>query len=332
MARKKKPPEHENLERWLVSYADFMTLLFSTFVVLYALSQIDIDSFSKLQDSIRQSFTSSFFDASDGMMDKSDTMVGSYDADAMIMLEYLNQKYEEESFEDIKNEIEKLKKEDKDFENISVEINERGMVIKFTDTDMLFKSGSAQLTASANRYLTKVGAIIYEKFKVHFIRVEGHTDNLQVNSVIYPSNWELSSARSSAVVRFLIKKYDFNPALFTAVGLAEFRPIADNNTEKGRAENRRIEIVILRNKFKKVDSDQANEIGDKILKIESLKLSNSAGRNKVNFGKFDNKIDTEVVDIIPKQELVIFDDTYKRESQRLEGIQRTNRSLFKTRK
>ena len=99
MAKKKKPPEHENLERWLVSYADFMTLLFATFVVLYALSQMDINDFKALEQSIRRSFSSGIIEGSIGIMNQNENLVGDFDSDSMIMMEYMSQKYEQSSFD-----------------------------------------------------------------------------------------------------------------------------------------------------------------------------------------------------------------------------------------
>ena len=158
MARK-KAEEHENMERWMVSYADFMTLLFATFVVLYALSQTDISSFFELQESIRSSFSAGVTEGSDSFFNDSESMVGSYDADSLLMMEYMNQNYEETAFEDLKNEIDELKEKDEDFKNISAEITDNGLVIKFIESEMLFKSGSAHIKPEGYRILKKVGAL-----------------------------------------------------------------------------------------------------------------------------------------------------------------------------
>lgn len=332
MARKKKPPEPENMERWMVSYADFMTLLFATFVVLYALSQTDISSFFKLQDSIRSSFSAGVLEGSDGMFNDGDLMVGSYDADSLLMMEYLSQAYEEQAFQDVKNEIDELKELDKDFEDVSVEVTDNGLVIKFTNSDMMFKPGSAELSSAAFKYLDKIGGMIREKFKVHLMKVEGHTDSEPIHTRMFPSNWELSSARASSVVRYLIKKFEFQPVLFSAVGLAEFRPVADNNTLQGRKLNRRVEITVLRNKHKKVEMGNSEALTQKVLEIEHMKLKNADGTlQKVKFTHLTPplKKDEIIEDIVPKQEIIIFDDTYEKESKRLEEIQKANRRLFK---
>jgi len=86
------------------------------------------------------------------------------------------------------------------------------------------------------------------------MRVEGHTDNQPIVSVVFPSNWELSSARASSIIRYFIGRFSFMPSLFTAVGFADTRPVSDNKTPKGRAKNRRVELLILKNKFKSAES------------------------------------------------------------------------------
>ena len=262
MARKKKHPEHVNLERYLISYADFITLLFATFVVLYALSQVDVSNFQKLEDSMKQAFSApSIMSGSDGLMsEKSDTLFDSTQGESMItplMLEYMSQKYETQSFTDIQKAVDEMSKTG-EIDGVETEMTDRGLVIRFGD-DLLFKPGSAVLSPAAKIKLDKVGATIGKKFVLHLMRVEGHTDNQPLTSSLYPSNWELSSARASALIRYYITRFKFMPSLFTAVGFAETRPIADNNSAKGKSKNRRVEILILKNQYKSQETPQ-NEI------------------------------------------------------------------------
>ena len=260
MAKKKLPEEHENLERWLVSYGDFITLLFATFVVLYALSQIDITEFGKLEDSIKKAFNApSLLEGSDSMFDGKDSILDASAADSVIaplMLEYISQKYEDQSFEDIKDSIDAMKKNG-DLDGVDAQITDKGLLISFKD-DFLFYSASAQLTDKAMKTLDNIGVLIGEKFALHYIRVEGHTDSQPINSFLYPSNWELSSARASSIVRYLIKRFKFMPNIFTAVGYSDTRPIADNKTPENRAKNRRVEILVLKNKFKGLEHPSAS--------------------------------------------------------------------------
>jgi len=332
MAKKQKVEEPENMERWMVSYADFMTLLFATFVVLYALSQVDISSFDDLQKSISSSFSAGITEGADSFMESGAELVEGYDADSLVMMEYLNPNYEKESYEDIKNEVDELSKYDPNYKNVSAEIDENGLKIKFRDADLVFEYGSAQIKSEAIPCLRTIGKMIYEKFKVHLIRVEGHTDDLPINSELYPSNWELSSARASSIVRYLIDTFNFQPVLFSAVGLAENRPIADNKTAKGRAQNRRVEIVILKNKYKKAELGDSDAVNQKMLEIEHLKLKNMpSDQKKVKFKNLNKKFDDNIIDIVPKQEIVVFKTEKKQKVKTFDEIHRDNQKMFSTR-
>lgn len=253
MAKKKKPEEHENLERWMVSYSDFVTLLFATFVVLYALSQVDLSEYTKLEDGMKKAFNNpSLISGQVSIFDnQGTTILDNTSADSFVaplMLEYVSQKYEEQAYKEIKEKIEQMTKNG-DLEGVEAKITNEGLVITFKN-DFVFFSGSAALTEKATKLLDNIGATISEKFALHYIKVEGHTDNQPINTYLYPSNWELSSARSSSIIRYLSSRFKFMPNIFSAVGYADTRPVADNSTEQGRAKNRRVEILILKNKYK----------------------------------------------------------------------------------
>ena len=252
MARKPKHPEHENLERWLVSYADFITLLFATFVVLYALAQTDVNDFAKLQESLKYAFSqNALMDGQQSIMDGSDSMFDQQQANSFIpslMLEYISPKYEEESFREIEETIEELKKAG-ELDGITSKMTDKGLLLTFDDK-YLFAPASAYLDKGAKKLLDKVGVLICKKFVLHAMRVEGHTDSDPIKSTQYPSNWELSSARASSVVRYLIDRFKFSPSLFSAIGYADTRPLESAISPKDPA-NRRVEILILKNKYKR---------------------------------------------------------------------------------
>ena len=257
MARKKPPEEHENLERWLVSYGDFITLLFATFVVLYALAQVDVSDFAKLEESLKNAFSqSNMFDAQENIMDGSQNIFDQQQANSFIpslMVEYISQKYEDESFKEIEDTIRKLK-EAGELEGISSKMTDKGLLLTFDDK-YLFAPASAYLDSNAKKLLDKVGVLICKKFVLHSMRVEGHTDSDPMHSAQYPSNWELSSARASSVVRYLIARFHFNPSLFSAIGYADTRPLENAFSSKD-PKNRRVEILILKNRYK--DSYEAS--------------------------------------------------------------------------
>lgn len=285
MAKKQKHPEHENLERWLISYADFITLLFATFVVLYALSQVDIKAFKTFEDSVRKAFSApSVMQGAEGVMqESSDSVLDTSQADSMItplMLEYLSPKYEEESMQEIERQINEEIKEG-EIDGVEVFRTDKGLVVRF-DGDYLFKSGSAVLTPAAKRKMDKVGAIIAKKFILHNMRIEGHTDNQPINSIIFPSNWELSSARASSIIRYFISRFSFTPSLFTAIGFADTRPIESNNSSRGKAKNRRVEILILKNRFKSQEYARDDFMRMSKKDQEKMQLQRLDTINKIN--------------------------------------------------
>ena len=311
MAKKKQPEEHENLERWLVSYADFMTLLFATFVVLYALAQSDVDSFKNLEESLRKAFTQNIFDNQTSIMEGQDSVFsGEQGATNPLLLEYMSPKYEQTSYENIKEDIEKLKEN-----GVSAEIDERGLVIRLNEHAIKFAPGSAELKPESYKILSNVSKIIKERFSIHYIQVEGHTDSDKMSSSKYPSNWELSSARASSVIRFMIENHKFNPKLFIATGLADTIPIVPNTTSKNKSKNRRVEIIILRNKNKHLSKKDMKEIMKEVQmdkKEETVKQPSEAIMDLVGD---DENLLKNVIDIT---------DQYENEKERLDSLNSPN--------
>lgn len=267
MAKKKKAEEHENLERWLVSYADFMTLLFATFVVLFGLAQTDVNTLQDYAIALKESFEFKTFNSKETIIDGSESFFeGKEGTTNPLMLEYMSQKYEQTSYEEIKGDIESLKED-----GISAQIDERGLVIKFSEKAIKFVPGSAELQADSIKKINEVAKIIKRKFSIHYIRVEGHTDSDKLSNSKYPSNWELSSARASAVVRFMINS-GFNSKLFSAVGLADTVPVAPNTTFENKAKNRRVEIIVLKNKHKDLSKKDIQKIMKEIQEQRKNKI------------------------------------------------------------
>ena len=164
------------------------------------------------------------------------------------MLEYISPKYEEESFKEIEESIQKLT-EAGELEGISTKITDKGLLITFDDK-YLFAPASAYLDQNARKLLDKVGVLICKKFVLHAMRVEGHTDSDPIRTSQYPSNWELSAARASSVVRYMISRFKFSPSLFSAIGYADTRPLETAISPKDPA-NRRVEILVMKNKYKR---------------------------------------------------------------------------------
>lgn len=254
MARKKKPEKEANMERWLVSYADFITLLFAVFVTLYAMSQTDKRKVEALVASMKESFGHVRTGASSERVN----IVESTDLRLIPSIrpeiltpgkggedEGLHRKRthaETKDFEQIKAAIEGNLKQYGAQDKVSVEITKRGLVVSLKEAGF-FDSGSAEVKRTSYGLLAKVAESLTSYSNP--IRVEGNTDNVPISSHLFKSNWELSTARATNIVHYLIETYGFRPEKISAVGYGEYRTIADNGNEAGRRKNRRVDIVLL---------------------------------------------------------------------------------------
>ena len=319
MAKKKKPEEHENLERWLVSYGDFITLLFATFVVLYALAQVDATDFAKLEESLKNAFSqNTLLDGQENIMDGSDSIFDQQQANSFIpslMVEYISPKYEEDSYKEISEQIKELR-DMGELEGISSKMTDKGLLITFDDK-YLFAPGSAYLDQNARKLLDKVGIIICKKFVLHKMIIEGHTDSDIINSTQYPSNWELSSARACSVVRYMIKRFNFSPKLFSAIGYADTRPLEKAFSPKD-PKNRRVEILILKNKFK--DSIEPRN-------SSALDLS-KAQQEQIQKQRADIIKNVENASISSAAQKLLNDNKKRIEQQKSEELSKKNMDLY----
>ncbi|HTH39845.1 MAG TPA: flagellar motor protein MotD [Rhodocyclaceae bacterium] len=244
MARKKEEEEHENHERWLVSYADFITLLFAFFVVMYALSSINEGKYRILADSIVSAFHSV-----PGTTSGAQVVVNA-EAPMPVAIPTKRPQPEVKMDETSRINREKVRNMAKDIKSIlaplvqegKVRVTEgaRGITVEI-NASVLFAPGDARLDMTAIKALVAVGQVVAPSdFPVV---VEGHTDNLPISNPQFPSNWELSGARASSVVRLFIET-GVDPRRLTATGYADQRPVADNATPDGRQRNRRVAITI----------------------------------------------------------------------------------------
>jgi chemotaxis protein MotB len=254
MARKKKPEEHSNHERWLVSYADFITLLFAFFVVMYSISSVNEGKYRVLSDSISSAFDPSerglpikFVNPlkapiiSKPVQSSSDSVDSSQNLNPSAYGGVEASKEDKIALKKISSQVEKGLSPliDKDL----VKINKNDLWIEIEiNSSILYASGSAKLQAQAVPVLRKVAKIISE-FE-NQVQVEGFTDNVPIDTDEFPSNWELSSARAASVVH-LFAQSGVKPKRLSAVGYAEFKPIDSNDTAQGRRKNRRVKIIVL---------------------------------------------------------------------------------------
>jgi chemotaxis protein MotB len=252
--RQKKPEKEPNHERWLISYADFITLLFAVFVMLYAMSQTDKNKVDQLVASLRESFGY----VKTGASAKKLNLTESTDLRTIpsVRMETLTpglrQSQEESSpvlthaamkeFLEIKAAIENNLRKYGAQNKVNVDITRRGLVVSLKEAGF-FDSGNATVKEESLQLLAMVARSLAGYSNP--VRIEGNTDNVPINSGKYKSNWELSTARATNIVHYLIDNYKFLPAKISAVGYGEFRPMADNGTDAGRVRNRRVDIVLL---------------------------------------------------------------------------------------
>ena len=244
---KKKHPEHVNHERWLVSYADFITLLFAFFVVLFASSQSDKKKQLKLSEAMQTAFTPlGTFDAHSKTPPLTDINASAITNSIPSPIVRPLPSTSTESLEETEARLRKLI----DAQvaaggippgGIAMRITPDGLVISLHEAGF-FPSGSAEVRPSSIPMIS----ILANALPAGPLRVEGHTDNVPIHTAQFASNWELSTARSTAIARLLLEHGPIDPANLAAAGYAEFHPVASNATEEGRTQNRRVDIILLR--------------------------------------------------------------------------------------
>jgi chemotaxis protein MotB len=246
MSRKKKH-EHVNHERWLVSYADFITLLFAFFVVLFASSQADKKKQAAVAAAMQAAFTPlSTFDPhtkTPAIADNSVAPQITKPAAIRLPLPPAGSTQLEQSESRIKQVLSTKGGNGVPPGSITTRMTDEGLVISLNEIGF-FASGSADVRASALDVLNSIA----QSLPNAPVRIEGHTDNVPIHTAQYATNWELSTARSTTIARLLLEHSVLSPANLSAAGYAEFHPIASNGTEEGRSKNRRVDIILLRDR------------------------------------------------------------------------------------
>ena len=251
MALKKTPEKHANHERWLVSYADFITLLFAVFVVLYAMSQTDKKKVEEVMQSIQASFGMSTMGAAPKI-----NVIPSRPVEVIPVIKPElsivptarlspgrgKTRAEDKDFRQIKSSIEAYLVKQGAQNKVALNITRRGLIVSLKEAGF-FDPGQATIKPSAYELINTIAEAITQYNNP--LRIEGHTDNIPINTTQFPSNWELSTARASNGLKYLIKYFNVEPEKISATGYGEFRPVADNSTQDGRSKNRRVDLVML---------------------------------------------------------------------------------------
>jgi len=258
MSRRNKGGHESSHERWLVSYADFITLLFAFFVVLYSSSQVDKRKVGRLALAIQVAFQEL------GVFDTSNTKIPLSDSEAIPftsvqtvdnvektsdmqrfvqpMKGMLGPLAGSSTLTDVQTELEKVLAPEIKQRFVNVEMRKEGVVVSLREMGF-YDSGSSVMRDSAMNAMDRLASVIAPR--AESLRIEGHTDNVPIHNGRFPSNWELSTARATDLVQLFVYRYQVMPARLSAAGYAEFHPVADNATAEGRSRNRRVDIVIL---------------------------------------------------------------------------------------
>ncbi|HVJ47582.1 flagellar motor protein MotB [Desulfitobacterium sp.] len=262
--KRQEEPEKDNGDRWLLTYSDLITLLMVFFVVLYSMSQIDANKFKAMADSLNISLgggasakmaintsPSGPSLVETGTLQSAATQSGATqnkdnNAANGAKQGQGNSDTENMTIEGIKSKLDKFAADNGIQTQLVSSIEERGLVISIQET-LLFESGSADITPRARDILSKVTTVLASA--PNYIKVEGHTDNLPINTSHFPSNWELSVLRATNVLQIMGAPGNISPDRLSATGYGEYRPLASNATDAGRARNRRVDLVILRSKY-----------------------------------------------------------------------------------
>lgn len=245
MARKKKHAAHVNHERWIVSYADFVTLLFAFFVVMFATANADKGKAKVVAEAVRAALgQTKHKDASSVLGPQSGNGQGSGSAARMLENSQDADRLQK-TMAELLPSMKLLQKELKpeiDKGNVEMHMAARGLTISFKQA-AFFDSGSDVVKTTAVSTIGTVGAAL---LKIpNAVRLEGHTDNVPIANSRFSNNWELSSSRAIAVLQVLTAKFDVPRSRLAVGGYADVAPVASNDTEEGRARNRRVDVVIL---------------------------------------------------------------------------------------
>jgi chemotaxis protein MotB len=247
--RKRRHPEHANHERWLVSYADFITLLFAFFTTLYAISTVDQKKAGKLMYSMRTAFNVEFFphEATPArspigpkIVEIVNAMVGSSGG---VGKQPGGEGDRVGRYRAVSDRLQTLGQDAAMTKIVSVREERRGTVVSMAEAGF-FESGSATMRPDGHAALARIAAAIGSDGPALDIVVEGHTDDRPVRGRRFASNWELSTARATEVIGLLIREHGFSPDDLAAAGYGEYHPVASNDTTEGRARNRRVDLVV----------------------------------------------------------------------------------------
>lgn len=252
--RKIRRRKNSGAPKWMVTYSDMVTLILVFFILLFSMSQIDSVKFEAISESFKNRMIFDFYPSPVPMENPTESTSHmergklSNEFKSPTLLPDRNdkdnevEKSEEDSLSLLMKDVEKYLDENELNEVITASRTERGVVLVLQEV-ILFNPGEADLLTSGKPFLKKVGTLL--SGIPNKVKVEGHTDSHPMSSYRYPSNWELSGARASSVIRFLVEVHDFEISRFSLAGYGETKPIVPNDTPEHMKKNRRVEIIII---------------------------------------------------------------------------------------
>jgi chemotaxis protein MotB len=251
-------------ERWLVSYADMVTLLMALFIVMFAMANVNTSKFKELKKSLANAFSGPVKTGGGSILDggASDNAVqGALMDQVGGQSQALKTPAQQEAdqLQKLKDRVDQYAREHNIADKLSAHVERRGLVITILTDKLLFDSGSAQLNPAGRPLMEAVGGLL-RKENSHQVMVEGYTDSVPIHTSQFPTNWELSTARASTVVRTLAADGVASQRL-TAAGRADLDPVSDNTTATGRSSNRRVQIVLPRQAAAPTSTDAEPKIG-----------------------------------------------------------------------
>lgn len=219
---------------WLTTYSDMVTLLLCFFVVLFSMASVDVEKFQAMVISLQSAF---------GVLGGRTAIEGPGVEGATILPEPGSTVIDMSQITELYHDIQSFLIEEGIADMVEAVLEERGVIIRFRDS-VLFDTGRADIRPDGARIIDTIATYLV-RIPNH-VRIEGHADNVPIRNARYPSNWELSTARATSVIRYLLTKTDISPERLSAAGYGEYRPVAPNDTPENRARNRRVDLVLLR--------------------------------------------------------------------------------------
>ncbi|MBM7623513.1 flagellar motor protein MotB [Sporohalobacter salinus] len=246
MPRRKRQNDESDDSNWLTTYGDMMTLLLAFFVLLYSFSSINEQKFKMALESLQGNL---------GVLKGGKTVSSSELITAGVQNNNMGLPRLNRIHQKLTSYLQKKKLQD----DIKVKMTERGLTIRFTGK-VLFDLGEAKIKDEADSILDKISDIISRV--PNQIMVEGHTDNLPISNSRFPSNWELSTARATNVVKYFIEENGIVPAKLSAAGYSKYKPVKPNNSSENRALNRRVDVILLKKEFDEFSGQKGGKLNE----------------------------------------------------------------------